>query len=370
MRICLTGGHVTPALALIRELEKRGEKDLIFIGRQEMMEGDKTPSIEATLIPQTGVKFFAIHPGRLQRAFTRYTIPALIRTPLGFFESLTILLRESPDVVVSFGGYVALPVVLAAWVLRIPILTHEQTVVIGLANRIITFFADRIAVSFESSLRYFPPKKVVLTGNPVRPEIFEVKSKRFEFTSRRPVLYFTAGNQGSHVLNTVVSEVLPQLLEKYVVVHQVGAAGIYDDYGELRLASQKLPEHLRRYYFLERYIGPDDIGALLGSSDLVIGRSGANTVADLAARRVPALFIPLPFATHDEQTKNARMLVDAGSAEILPQRELTPERLLAVIEMMMENIRKYKHAATEAKKLVRLDAAEKLANEVTALAAR
>lgn len=335
-----------------------------------MMEGDTTPSIEATLIPQLGVKFFAIHPGRLQRSLTKYTIPALLRTPVGFFESFVILLRESPDVIASFGGYVALPVVLAAWILRIPILTHEQTVVTGLANRIIAFFSDRIAVSFESSLRYFPTRKVVLTGNPVRPEIFEVRNKRFEFSSRRPVIYFTAGNQGSHVLNTVVGQVLPTLLEKYVVVHQVGAAGITDDYDSLTKLRETLPEHLRRYYYVERYIGADDIGALLGSADLVVGRSGANTVADLAARRVPALFIPIPFATHDEQTKNARLLSEAGSAEILPQRELTPERLVAVTQMMIENIRKYKLAATQAKKLVRLDAAEKLANEVTALAAR
>ncbi|HET7713764.1 MAG TPA: glycosyltransferase, partial [Patescibacteria group bacterium] len=221
---------------------------------------------------------------------------------------------------------------------------------------------------FESSLKYFPRRKVVLTGNPVRQEIFEVRSKRFAFTTRRPVIYVTAGNQGSHIINTTVAQILPRLLENYVVVHQVGAAGITDDFEALSKTSSSWPEHLRRYYYMERYIGPEDIGALLGSADLVIGRSGANTVADLAARRVPAIFIPLPFAAHDEQTKNARLLVDAGSAVILPQAELTPDRLLAVTEMMIENIKKYKKAATAAKKLVRLDAAAKLAGEVIRVA--
>lgn len=370
MRICLTGGHVTPAIALIKELKKRGYSDIIFIGRATMMEGDKTPSIESVLIPQLGVKFFTIRPGRLQRSFSPRTIPALLRTPLGIIQSFFLLLRESPQVVTSFGGYVALPVVIASWILRIPVVTHEQTVVVGLANKIISFFATRIAVSFESSLKYFPEKKVILTGNPVRPEIFEVRAKKFLIKSRRPVVYVTAGNQGSHVINMVVAEILPKLLQRYVVIHQAGAAGVTDDFEVLSKLADSLPPELKRYYHLERYIGPDDIGALLSSADLVIGRSGANTVADLAAKRVPALFIPLPFATHDEQTKNARLLVEAGSAEILPQRELTPERLLAVTEMMIENIRRYKRAATNAKKLVRLDAAEKLANEVIRVATR
>lgn len=368
MRICITGGHVTPALALIRELKKRGYEDIVFIGRSTMMEGDKTPSIESILVPQLGVRFLTIHPGRLQRSFSRQTIPALLRTPWGVVESFFLLLRESPAVVASFGGYVALPVVIAAWMLRIPVVTHEQTVVIGLANKIIAFFATRIAVSFESSLKYFPARKVTLTGNPVRQEIFEVRSKRFAFTTRRPVIYITAGNQGSHIINTTVGEILPQLLSSYIVVHQAGAAGITDDYEVLTRIAAALPEELRRYYYLERYIGPEDIGALLGSADLVIGRSGANTVSDLAARRVPAIFIPLPFATHDEQTKNARLLVEAGSAVILPQRELTPARLLAVTNMMVGDIKKYKKAATSAKKLVRLDAAEKLAGEVLKIA--
>lgn len=359
---------MTPAIALIKELKKRGYEDIIFVGRATVMEGDKTPSIESTLIPQLGVKFFAIHPGRLQRSFSPRTIPALFRTPWGVIEALLLLLRENPQVIASFGGYVALPVVLAGWILRVPIVTHEQTVVTGLANKIIAMFATRIAVSFESSLKYFPPKKVVLTGNPVRPEIFEIRNKKYAFSIRRPVIYVTAGNQGSHVINMAVRAILPKLLEKCIVVHQAGAAGVTDDFEVLGQLAEAMPENLRRYYYLERYIGPEDIGALLGSADLVIGRSGANTVADLAARRVPAIFVPLPFATHDEQTKNARLLVDAGSAVILPQRELTPERLLAVTEMMIENIKKYKLAATNAKKLVRLDAAEKLANEVLRLA--
>jgi UDP-N-acetylglucosamine--N-acetylmuramyl-(pentapeptide) pyrophosphoryl-undecaprenol N-acetylglucosamine transferase len=248
-------------------------------------------------------------------------------------------------------------------------LTHEQTVTSGLANRIIAHFAAKIAVSFESSRSLFPESKVVVTGNPIRPEIFEIRNKRLYLKTRRPVIYITAGNQGSHVINQTVRAILPELLESYVVIHQVGAAGVTDDFEELNTVAESLPEDRRHRYYLEKYIGPEDIGAVFASSDLVIGRSGANTVADLAARRLPAIFIPLPFATHDEQTKNAKLLSDAGSAVILPQRELTPERLLAVTKMMVENIARYKKAATSAKKLVRLDAAEKLAKEVIALAA-
>jgi UDP-N-acetylglucosamine--N-acetylmuramyl-(pentapeptide) pyrophosphoryl-undecaprenol N-acetylglucosamine transferase len=246
--------------------------------------------------------------------------------------------------------------------------THEQTVVSGLSNRLIAHLASRIAVSYEESLAHFPRRKTVLTGNPVRPEVLEDRSQKFNFQTKLPVLYVTAGNQGSHVINEAVQQILPQLLERYVLIHQVGAAGFYDDYGSLGQSAERLPTRLQERYHLERYIGPQDIGSVLRRADLVIGRSGANTVSDLAATKVPALFIPLPFATHDEQTRNARLLVNAGSAEILPQRELTPERLLAVTEMMIENLRRYKKAATEAKQLVRPDAAKRLASEVIALA--
>src|SRR5438270_12832727 len=127
MKICITGGHLTPALATIKELQNRGNHAIFFIGRKTATEGDQTPSVESQIVPQLGLPFFAIRPGRLQRSFTRYTIPSLLRVPYSFFESFANLLRESPNVVVSFGGYVALPVVLAAWALRIPVVAHEQT---------------------------------------------------------------------------------------------------------------------------------------------------------------------------------------------------------------------------------------------------
>jgi UDP-N-acetylglucosamine--N-acetylmuramyl-(pentapeptide) pyrophosphoryl-undecaprenol N-acetylglucosamine transferase len=368
MKICMTGGHITPALATVKELQNRGNHEIFFIGRKTATEGDRTPSIESQIVPQIGLKFFPIHPGRLQRRFSLYTIPSLLRTPYSFFESLGILLRESPNIVVSFGGYVALPVVIAAWCLQIPIITHEQTSVVGLANKIISYFATRVAVSFESSLKYFPPKKTVLTGNPIRPDIFQVKNRRLLITSRHPIILVTGGNQGSHVINMAVAKILPKLLEKYIVIHQVGMAGVYNDYETFEEIKSKLPAKLAASYHLERFIGPDEFGAVLKSTDLAIARSGANAVVDFAANKVPAIFIPLPFATHDEQTKNARLLVDAGSAVILPQRELTPERLLGVTEMMIQNIRRYKKAATSAKKLIKLDAAKLLADEVISYA--
>lgn len=368
MKICVTGGHLTPALATVKELQNRGAHDIFYIGRKTATEGDKTPSIESQIVPQLGLRFFAIHPGRLQRSFSRYTIPSLMRVPWSFFESLSILLKENPNILVSFGGYVSLPVVLAGWCLRIPIVTHEQTAVVGLANRIISHFATRIAVSFESSLKYFPPKKTILTGNPIRTDSFEVKNRRLLIQSRRPVILIYGGNQGSHVINVTVAKILPKLLDKYFIIHQVGAAGVYNDYEVMEEIKSKLPAKQASNYRLERYIGPDEIGAIFRSTDLAISRAGANTIIDLAANKIPSIFIPLPFATHDEQTKNARLLVDAGSAEILPQRELTPDRLHAVTTMMIENLRRYKKGATNAKKLVRFDAAKRLADEVISCA--
>src|SRR4030043_967486 len=204
MKVAICGGHLTPALAVIGELKKRGIKDLIFIGREKATEGDSASSAESVVIPTLDIKFYAISAGRLQRKFTRYTIPSLLKVPIGLAQTLLILSQEKPNLVISFGSYVAFPVVVAAWILGIPSITHEQTVRGGLANHLIARFAKKIAVSCEDSLDFFPKGKTVLTGNPIRQEILNIKKKR----TSRPVIFITGGNQGAHSLNEIILEIL------------------------------------------------------------------------------------------------------------------------------------------------------------------
>lgn len=358
-KIVITGGHLAPAMAVIEELRKRGGWEIYYLGRKYAMEGEKILSEESKIIPNLGVKFIPVAAGRLQRRFTSWTIPSLLRVPVGFFQSLIFLWRIKPKVICSFGGYVSVPVVVAGWLLRIPILTHEQTVVFGLASKMNSFFANKVAVSFPQSLSYFPKDKVILTGNPLRKEIFEIiKPSWFpvDQSSSYPIIYITGGNQGSHVINMAVVEILPKLLEKYIVIHQTGEK----DYQQMANKSQER-------YLVVPYVGPEEIGWVLNKASLIVSRAGANTVCEIAALGKPALFIPIPWSYQDEQTKNAQMLVESGIAEILPQSELSGASLFAKISKMAGNLDNYQRNVAQAKKLVELDAAQKIVEQIYVL---
>ena len=175
MKILITGAHFTPAFATIEELNKYKDVEIVYVGRKTTLEGDNTSSVESRLLPKLGVKFITITAGRLQRTFTPFTLISLLKIPIGFIQALHIILREKPDVVLSFGGYIALPLVIVAWLFSIPIIIHEQTLISGLANRLGSFFADKIAISFPEN-KLFDKAKAVLTGNPLRREILNVKN--------------------------------------------------------------------------------------------------------------------------------------------------------------------------------------------------
>ncbi|OGY26873.1 MAG: hypothetical protein A2Z11_01730 [Candidatus Woykebacteria bacterium RBG_16_43_9] len=364
MKIAICGGHLTPALAVIGELKRRGVSDIFYIGRSKTMEGDSTPSAEATIIPSLKIKFYPIPVGRLQRKFTRYTIPSLLKAPVGVGASLLVLSQERPDLVISFGSYVALPIVIAAWILGIPSITHEQTVKGGLANRIISRFVRKIAISWPDSQEFFPKDKTILTGNPIRREILKLKRKR----TSNPLIFITGGNQGAHSINEAVLETIEALLQKYEVVHQTGSSERFRDYEMLTARISQLPRRLQRRYQAVKWLNSDELAQIYSKATLVVGRSGANTVSEVAAIGIPAIFIPLPWAGAKEQEKNAQMLANMEAAIILTQDRLTPRRLLSAINSMIINIAKYKKEAREAKKLVNPNAAKIFVDESLKLA--
>lgn len=327
-KILLTGGHLTPALALIPDLEKHGF-EIFFVGRKFAMEQDNVPSEEFKEINKLKIPFCQISTGRLQRRLTPYTLNSLLKIPLGFFRGLIILHSVKPNIVLSFGGYVALPVVIAAKFMKIKIVTHEQTVTIGLANKIISRLADLILVSHEESLKYFPKNKTVLTGNPLREEIF-LNNKKLPFDN---FIYITGGNQGSHAINVAVEKNLNNLLKKYSIIHQTGSGVNFKDF-------KRLSEIKRDNYLVFPYIDSENIGSVLNKSCLIISRSGANTIAEILALKKPAIFIPLPSSAGDEQHKNAQKLVSLGVAKIISQENLERD-LLNSIDDMIVNIQKY-----------------------------
>lgn len=362
-KIIVTGGHLTPALATIEELRKDPQVEIVFIGRARATEGDKTPSAESIVIPNMGIKFYAINAGRFQRRLTRYTLWSLSKVPVGFVQALGILSRERPSSILSFGSYVAAPVVLAGWVLGIPIITHEQTVKGGLSNRIISKFAKRIAVAWEHSLTDFPKEKAILVGNPVRSELIKLKKKRIS----RPVVYITGGNQGAHAINEMVMDILTDLLTDYEVIHQTGGSEVYKDFETLTALAKQLPNKLQGRYKLGKWFDTSETVEIFSKTSVLVGRSGANTVVETMALGIPAVYIPLPIAAHNEQAKNAKIMEDLGAAVILPQDKLTPKRLLAAIRLVVDNYEKYHKAAKNAQKVLKLNAASLLAAETLKL---
>jgi len=350
MKVMLTGAHFTPTVATIEELKKYPSVEVVYVGRQTTQEGDSTASWESFQLPKLRIKFIPIITGRLQREFTIYTIPSLLKIPIGLLQSFYIILKEKPDIIVSFGGYVAVPVVAVGWLFSIPIIVHEQTLVSGLANKISSFFADKIAVSFKQRQL---GQKVVVTGNPIRREILEVK-RRKSYT-KMPVVLISGGNQGSHLLNTVVEQSLDKLTKIADIVHLTGDSKFHD--------FERLQKRQKDHYLVKKWAGKE-WGEYLSKADLVICRAGINTLTELAYLMVPALVIPIPYLYQDEQNINAKFFATAGLVQILPQSKLSANTLLKSVDTMLKDLSHLKDKAREAKKVVNADAAKRLALEI------
>ncbi len=366
VRIVFIGGHHTPALAVIDSLISNFQfpiSNFCWIGHKFSMWGDKNVSAEYQEVTGRGIPFYDLKAGKLYRTFHPLK---LIRLPFGFLQAFCYLLKIRPHLIVSFGGYLAPPVVIAGWFLGIPSVTHEQTVEGGWANRLVSKFAKKIFVSWEESLKYFPRDKIAVTGNPLRPAIFEVK-KQLAINNQLSTIYITGGKQGSHVINEAVKGALPQLLEKYNVIHQCGRSTVFDDYEALSAQRSALSAELRSCYLLQDFFGEEEIGAVFAAADLVVSRAGANIVYELAALGKPAILIPIPWVSHDEQRKNAQLLVDTGSAIILEEKDLSAKSILLHSDILLSNLEKYREGGKKAQKLVRLDAADNIADEVVKL---
>ena len=368
MKILITGAHITPAVAVIGQLKKIANVEVVYVGRKTTLEGDKSLSIESKILPNLGVKFSPIITGRLQRSFTIYTIPSILKIPIGLIQAFYILLSEKPDVILSFGGYVAVPVVFAGWLLSIPIIVHEQTLISGLANKISAAFADKITVSFNQNYPYHKP--TVLTGNPLRPEIlgsellkhldiFNVAGKE-----KLPVILIMGGNQGSHVINLTVDRVLDKLIKMACIIHVTGD-NKFNDFERLDKIKREELGSLENRYMVRKWIGKD-LGLMMKKADLVISRAGINTLLELSLMGKPTLVIPIPYQA--EQIANAKFFEKLGLARILPQTNLSGKSLLDNIKKMLKSLDKLSDKAKNAKGVIIPDAAKRLALETILLA--
>jgi UDP-N-acetylglucosamine--N-acetylmuramyl-(pentapeptide) pyrophosphoryl-undecaprenol N-acetylglucosamine transferase len=254
--------------------------------------------------------------------------------------------------VFSTGGYLTVPVCLVAWLKRIPIVIHEQTTRVGLSNKISSFFAHRILVGFHAAEKFFPKKKIKFVGNTVR-DIFwdpwreeyipcELKNdlERFKKNKEKyPVVFLSGGGQGSHLINTNISLALRNLLGNYQLIIQTGDNRVNRDYEKLTNELKKLSVEKQKRAIITKFAGAE-MGAYFDLADLFVGRSGALFTYEVGATKTPAIFIPIPWVTHNEQYYNAKVLEDLGLAEILPQGVLNPEILVQKISKMVDKVRR------------------------------
>ena len=360
-----TGGHVLPALAVVEELRQWDiVADLIWIGSRE--------GVERRAAEEAAIRFVDIPTGKLRRYLSVRNLTDAARLPLGVLAARRALSAFRPDVVLSTGGFVSVPAVVAARGIA-PVLTHEQTVILGLANRINARFADVLAVSHGQTELHARRlhQRVVVTGNPIRVGLTAGDRHRglqhLGFDSAMPVVYVTGGARGASPINQRIAALLPGILDHVQIVHQTGPPSANADAGNLSQLRETLPDAVRHRYYVVEFLR-DELPDIYASTDLVVGRAGAGTIAELAYVGLPAILVPLPGARGDEQTVNARVLADAGAAVVINQQDATPTRLEAEILGLLDDPDRRARMASAARSVARPDAAARLAEELLTLA--
>ena len=326
-----TAGHVTPNIALIARLKEEGYK-ISYIGSYT--------GIEKTLIEEQGIPYYGISSGKLRRYFDLKNFTDPFRVLKGFGEARKLLKKLQPDIVFSKGGFVSVPVVVAAGRLKIPTIIHESDMTPGLANKLCIPSAVKVCCNFPETKSHLPEGKAVVTGTPIRQELLSgdpQKGRDFTgFTSDKPVILIIGGSLGAQAVNTAVRNILPQLLPEFQVVHLCGK-------GKKDESLTGLTGYVQ-YEYIEK-----ELADLFAMADIVISRAGANAICELQALKKPNLLIPLSAnASRGDQILNARYFEKQGFSMVLEEEEITDQVLLDAVKKLFENRDTYRRAMEDA----------------------
>lgn len=327
-RIVLTGGgtagHVTPCIALLPELQKEGF-DIHYIGSYN--------GIERKLIEEYKIPYHGISSGKLRRYFDPKNFSDPFKVVKGYFEASKLMKELKPDIVFSKGGFVTVPVVFAAKKHNIPVIIHESDMTPGLANRLALPSATKVCANFPETVKYLPENKAVLTGTPIRKELFsgnKIAGLDFcGFTANKPVILIIGGSTGSRAINEVIRGMLPTLLRDYQVIHLCGKGNLDEKFEETA------------GYVQYEYI-KEELSDLLAAADLIISRAGANAICEILALRKPNILIPLSAAaSRGDQILNAESFERQGYSFVLKEEEMSLTSLLQAIKTVMERRQDY-----------------------------
>ncbi|EET59691.1 undecaprenyldiphospho-muramoylpentapeptide beta-N-acetylglucosaminyltransferase [Marvinbryantia formatexigens DSM 14469] len=350
-RIVLTGGgtagHVTPNIALVPRLRELGY-DIQYIGSYD--------GIEKKLIEEMDIPYYGISSGKLRRYFDLKNFSDPFRVIKGYAEARSILKKLKPDVLFSKGGFVAVPVVLAAKHCHIPVIIHESDMTPGLANKLAIPFATKVCCNFPETLQYLPKEKAVLTGSPIRAELHagnRIAALDFcGFTADKPVLMVIGGSLGSVNVNNAIRGILPELLKTFQVIHLCGK-------DKLEPSLEKTEGYVQFEYIKK------ELADLFALADVVVSRAGANAICELLELRKPALLIPLGSnASRGDQILNAESFKRQGFCEVLTEDNLNPQLLLETIQKLYNSRADYIQAMEKSSQSSAIEKITGLAEEI------
>jgi UDP-N-acetylglucosamine--N-acetylmuramyl-(pentapeptide) pyrophosphoryl-undecaprenol N-acetylglucosamine transferase len=344
-----TGGHVIPALAIAQQLKRQFAAEILFIGTAR--------GIETRLVPQAGFALELIQVGALKNVSLMTRVKTMFDLPRAIAASSRMLTEFDPEVVIGVGGYASGPAMAAAIRRRLPTLAFEPNVVPGFANRMIARWVSSAAVHFEETCRYFPHCQV--TGVPVRAAFFDMPVK----AGGTPTLLVFGGSQGARAINQAMIESLPGLRVKVPGIHIIHQTG-QRDYDRVLAAYEQSGISGEVYKFI------DDMPETFGRADLLVCRSGASTVAEIAAAGKPAIFVPFPAAADDHQNVNARALERSGAAVVVEESNLGAAYLVETIAALIGDGSRLRSMSAAAKSLAHPKAVEEIAEMVLQLARR
>lgn len=370
MRIVLTGGgtggHFYPLIAVTEELKKEIINQKI-VGEKFFYIADKPYDTEA--LYKLGIEYIEIPTGKLRLYFSLQNIFDSVKTFFAILRALVVLYKIYPDVIFSKGGYSAFPVVLAGWILRIPIVIHESDTVPGRVNKISAHFATRIAIGFPEAIEYFNKDITALVGNPVRKEIQRPTSDGaydyLKIDPSVPTIAIFGGSQGAQKINDAVLAILPSLIEKYQIIHQVGMS-------QLEAVTELSKSLLQESKYKERYkifgfLGELEQKMTAGVSRLVITRAGASGIFEVAMWGIPSITIPIAKSNGNHQVMNAYSYAHSGATLVIEEENLTPHTFEAEIDRIMNDQATQSKMRQATKSFVFPDAAQKIAKEIISI---
>ena len=358
-----TGGHIYPALTLIRTIQKKvPDAEFLYVGTNAGLESD--------IIPKENLPFTAVDIQGFQRRFSLANILRAGQACCGVLKAMNIVRQFKPDAAVGTGGYVCGPILLAASLLHVPALIQEQNVVAGITNKILSKFVDRVAIGTEEAAALFPAKKVVFTGNPIRPEVMSAEKedgiKAFGLDRNKKTILVSGGSRGARSINKAIIGVLKHYAgsNDVQILLVTGSNGYDDVMKDIAEAGVNLSEAgnliIRPYLY--------NMPLAMAAADLAVFRAGAIGIAELMARGIPSVLVPYPYAAENHQEFNARAVEKNGAAVLILDKELSSERLLEVVTDLLNDETKLENMRRASKTLGRPKAADEIADMIIALA--